>query len=114
MTSEQPYMQAIHGVCEGHRCRTSKYSLPQPLSGHPRYALNTGEGAADRGNDRFGDTMREGSGPPGWKLFHVAEFSPRFYNRFDRAIEMGAHQQRRVGGTLAITVFRCRWDIEPI
>ena len=74
--------------------RTTKFVFSGWLV-HRRCAVESAEGAADRGDDRFGMAIRGGTGPPRGRAF-LTEIMPGIHMRYDRATDRGAHQQRQL------------------
>ena len=61
-----------------------------------RCAKENAEGAANRGDDRFGVVIRERTGSLRRRTFHLTEILPRIHIRFDRATAEGAHHQQQL------------------
>ena len=63
---------------------------------HRRCATENAEGAADRGDDRFGVVIRRRTGPSRRRTFHLTEILPRIHLRSDRVTADGAHYQQQL------------------
>ena len=61
-----------------------------------RCAVESVDGAADRGDDRFGVATRGGTGSPRRRAFLITKMVPRIHTRYGRATGRGAHQQRQL------------------
>ena len=64
---------------------------------HKRFATEFAEGADDRGDDRFGVAIRDGTGVPRRRTFRLTAIVPRIHMRYDLTTPEGAHQQRQLG-----------------
>ena len=63
---------------------------------HPRFALNTAEGASDAGEDRFGIDLIGEAGRPRRGAVHLADFLPRLHMKIDDAASGSGGQQLRI------------------
>ena len=82
-------------VCDRHVEDDESFELSGWIV-HRRCVVESAEGAADRGDDRFGVGIRGGTGPPRRRAFVLTEIVPRIHMRYDRATDRGAHQQRQL------------------
>ena len=63
---------------------------------HRKCAVEIAEGAARRGDNRFGVANRGRTGPPRRRTFLLAEIVPRIHLRYDRSTDRCTHQQRQL------------------
>ena len=94
-TTPQPQEDTPCASCDRHMGDDERFAFSGWIV-HRRCAVESAEGAASRGDDRFGVAIRGGTGPPRRRTFLLAEIVPRIHLRYDRSTDRGTHQQRQL------------------
>ena len=93
--SPQQNRRMPFGVCGDTMERRDKFGF-SGWAVHPRYALNTAEGASDAGEDRFGIEVVGETGRPRRGADRLVGFLPRLHMRIDGAASRGGSQHLRI------------------
>ena len=88
----QPQADTPCASCDRHMGDDERFAFSGWIV-HRRCAVESAEGAASRGDDRFGVAIRGRTGPPRRRTFLLAEIVPRIHLRYDRSTDRGTHQQ---------------------